>query len=496
MTITTIITTIIIITIITIITTIIIITIITISIIITIIIITIIINTTTTTTPTITIIITMITIIIITITTIITIIIIIIIITTIIIIITIIIITTTIIITIIIIAIITMTIIIMTIVIIAVVCDSDVSCPVQLLSAVTWTLWGRVDVVRTSGGRHSSCPPSSSLLVFQANETGKGSAVSQTEVQPTCMKGDQPAFWTIAESLIISPPADSRGLLLKITPAPEGACHGRVLEVTAPTDDVLVIKDPPKQARTLQYSRSAWCRYVVSGQNEADHVMVNVEAELCELKGMCGDYVTLYDGPTSESPLLYDSANRTHVTIHVTSTGRHVMLEYGTDERENRGFIQAEFNSVPDREQCRDTHRLTATRVPQNLSSINYPRYYPVNAMCQYCMTSDDPDDVIHIHVLDSDMTFSCSDFVEVYDGREGDLWAEHLGRWCGRDRPSYVSTGPTLCLLFRSDSARHGTGWLLAYRAAPAGSAVHSRAGEGRERERGRERGREGEME
>ena len=39
------------------------------------------------------------------------------------------------------------------------------------------------------------------------------------------------------------------------------------------------------------------------------------------------------------------------------------------------------------------------------------------NYMCQYCITAEDPDHVIYIQVIDSDMTYSCSDTVEVYDG-------------------------------------------------------------------------------
>ncbi|XP_076457933.1 cubilin-like isoform X2 [Babylonia areolata] len=365
--------------------------------------------------------------------------------------------------------------------------ESGASCPVQILSAATLTLWARLDVLRTTTRDARTtwdCPFSQSasppVTVLQANGTGADNAVPMV-VQPTCLRGGHPVFWPVAERIIVSPSTDALGLLLKITPADPGSCHGRVLHLTAPTDEAVVVKDPPASVRNLQYSRSAWCRYVVSGENEADHVLINIEAELCELRDTCGDFVRIYDGPSNESSLLYDSANRTHVTVHVISTGRHVTFEYGTDDRVNRGFIEAEFNSVPGQELCNGVQQIKADKTSQNLSSLNYPYYYPINHMCQYCITSDNPDDVIYIDVIDSDMTYTCSDAVEVYDGAETDDAApEYLGRFCAQDRPRYVSKGPGMCLLFRSDPSRHGRGWLLSFRAAPpASSGVHRNEGQ-----------------
>ena len=51
--------------------------------------------------------------------------------------------------------------------------------------------------------------------------------------------------------------------------------------------------------------------------------------------------------------------------------------------------------------------------------------------------------------------------------------FVEYLGRFCGQDTPGFVSTQPGLCLVFRSDATLHGRGWLLSYRAGPAGPAV-----------------------
>ena len=57
---------------------------------------------------------------------------------------------------------------------------------------------------------------------------------------------------------------------------------------------------------------------------------------------------------------------------------------------------------------------------------------------------------------------------------------ADYLGRFCGQDTPRLISKLPGLCLLFRTDPALHGRGWLLSYRAAPPPSSNGCKCGGG----------------
>ncbi|KAK7457977.1 hypothetical protein BaRGS_00039149 [Batillaria attramentaria] len=261
--------------------------------------------------------------------------------------------------------------------------------------------------------------------------SGSGKDVNITRSEEMCWRDHHPVYWLYAESVVISPSASVRRGLIRVVPSGPDHCPGTVETVTAPTDQALVIREPPVDSRSLQYSNDLWCRHVINGQNEADHVLVRLSGELCEMQESCGDYVKVYDGDN-------------YVNAYVTSKGRHVTFEISTDDRDNQGFVRAEFSSVPGK-----------------------------NYMCQYCITSDEDGDVIYLKVLDSDLTYSCSDSVEVYDGLENGRDADYLGQFCGQDTPTYISKQRGVCLLFRSDPTLHGKGWLLSYWSAPPPSCA-----------------------
>lgn len=337
------------------------------------------------------------------------------------------------------------------------------NCPLRLVSSEFLMLKVRVDLLEVEGQ-----PATCNMTSFVVDQVGLAGNI--TRADKLCWRDNHPVFWPNAESVVLSLANGGRRGLVRLVPSGAGHCHGMVERHAAPTDQALIIREPV-DTNSLQYANDLWCRYVISGQNEADHVLVRITGELCEKEDVCRDYVKVYDGPTTKSPLLYDSTGEHYVNVFVTSRGQHVTYEVSTDDRDNQGFIRAEFNSVPDGSHCEEVQHYEATKVAQNLSSINYPHYYPVNYMCQFCITSEEKDDVIHLHVLDTDLTYSCSDSVEVYDGLENDPEPDFLGQFCGQDTPSYVSKKGGVCLLFRTDPTLHGRGWLLSYRAAPLAS-------------------------
>ncbi|XP_025089312.1 cubilin-like isoform X2 [Pomacea canaliculata] len=335
------------------------------------------------------------------------------------------------------------------------------NCPVRIVShhrGVTL----RVDVLETDG-QPAGCDVS---FLDVVHEDADGNI---TKDDPRCTADGQTVYWLKANSVILSPAWNLTKVLIRVVPLENPECQGRVTHDTAPSDEVLVITQPPSGvSRSLQYANNAWCRYLVSGERETDHVTARVTGEMCEQFHFCGDYVRLYDGNSTDSPLLYDSGGDNHISVYITSRTRYVMMEIWTDDRDNYGFVRAEFNSVPDNAFCQGVITLKATREANNLTSVNYPNYYPVNYLCHYCITSDDNNDIIYADVLDADLTYTCLDFVEVYDGNADDPDPHLLGRFCAQSKPSYVSSGPSMCLLFRSDAAMHGKGWLLSYRAGP----------------------------
>uniref|UniRef100_A0ABM0LZC4 Cubilin-like n=1 Tax=Saccoglossus kowalevskii TaxID=10224 RepID=A0ABM0LZC4_SACKO len=106
-----------------------------------------------------------------------------------------------------------------------------------------------------------------------------------------------------------------------------------------------------------------------------------------------------------------------------------------------------------------------------NISSSNYPAPYPVHQECVWHIVTEKPASIIYLSIEDfvledASGPATCSyDYLSVYDGPVLD--SPLIGTYCGNEIPHrFVSTGPGMTLLFRSNKNKQKRGFQLHYQA------------------------------
>ncbi|XP_064608287.1 uncharacterized protein LOC135472620 isoform X2 [Liolophura sinensis] len=93
--------------------------------------------------------------------------------------------------------------------------------------------------------------------------------------------------------------------------------------------------------------------------------------------------------------------------------------------------------------------------------------------MCVWRISAASTDDVIKVEVENSKLekqfgAYGCAfDYVAVYDGLG--TFHKKLGQWCGDSKPSFVSSGSTITVVFHSDRSYGTSGFEISYVSGPA---------------------------
>ncbi|XP_071098018.1 uncharacterized protein [Haliotis cracherodii] len=123
--------------------------------------------------------------------------------------------------------------------------------------------------------------------------------------------------------------------------------------------------------------------------------------------------------------------------------------------------------SLPDA--CVSVTQLKATPKDTYFFSPSYPVKYGDNLEESWLLVASDPSHVIHMEVVDSQIEDSASclfDFVQVHDGENAS--APVIGKFCGISTPSYVTSGASMYVLFKTDSSGSHIGFYIKYFSSP----------------------------
>ncbi|XP_067667467.1 uncharacterized protein [Haliotis asinina] len=123
--------------------------------------------------------------------------------------------------------------------------------------------------------------------------------------------------------------------------------------------------------------------------------------------------------------------------------------------------------SLPDT--CGKVTQLEATPKDTYIFSPSYPQKYGDNIEESWLLVASDPSHVIHMEVIDSQIEASASclyDFVQVHDGQNAS--APVIGKFCGTSTPSYVTSGSSMYVLFKTDSSGGQIGFYIKYFSSP----------------------------
>ncbi|XP_071091816.1 cubilin-like [Haliotis cracherodii] len=176
------------------------------------------------------------------------------------------------------------------------------------------------------------------------------------------------------------------------------------------------------------------------------------------------DYVTVYDGSSTDSTVLGTFCGTQKPTY--VSSGTAVTIRFHSDNSNTfKGFRLSYTGGTftP----CGEENLVAYWSSSSDLTSPNYPSDYPNNADCSWTINTEDPDYVVNVDVIASDIEYSpsCSyDYYELFDG--SDDTSTSLGRYCGSSLPTTHSSGQYMFIKFHSDNSNTGTGFKISYQA------------------------------
>ncbi|XP_063804239.1 embryonic protein UVS.2-like isoform X2 [Pseudophryne corroboree] len=165
------------------------------------------------------------------------------------------------------------------------------------------------------------------------------------------------------------------------------------------------------------------------------------------------DYIRIYDGPSTTSPVLLDKTCGTGLIPLIVASTNQMLVEFTSDSSVTGVGFKASYSSV----QCGGNF----FGVEGNFTSPGYPTAYNPNMDCTFNITAP-VGYRISLSVSDFQLEYSqycLCDYMEVLD--HSDVY----GPFCGTKNIPYItSSGNTLAVVFHSDRMNQMKGFLASF--------------------------------
>ncbi|KAG8431157.1 hypothetical protein GDO86_019341 [Hymenochirus boettgeri] len=207
-----------------------------------------------------------------------------------------------------------------------------------------------------------------------------------------------------------------------------------------------------------EYSKEKTCLWLI--RVNTNKALMHIQSFNVSPSSDCSsNYITVYDGANTSSPLLIDKAcGRREFPLLVASTGA-MLLEFVHDE--NSTSLDTEFQVAYSSVDCGGTHLEDHGTV----TSPGYPNVYPNMANCITTIWAPPGYQIVlDFTALDVEYSASCLyDYLIINDG--GSPGSPELGRFCSDMKiPTLMSTGNILLLQFNSDVWMNKSGYSADY--------------------------------
>ncbi|XP_060063553.1 deleted in malignant brain tumors 1 protein-like [Ylistrum balloti] len=217
------------------------------------------------------------------------------------------------------------------------------------------------------------------------------------------------------------------------------------------------------------YGHNLDCNWLIQASSGEQISLSAVDSSLENSDECSGDKVSLYDGPSTNYPLLASFCGSSFQSVN--STGTSILIVFTSDgSASDRGFKFQYTVTTHDTPSCVDTGKnitnLNATTTVQYFTSANYPNNYSSNEASYWLIYNPSGEGVIKIQVEDSriEASYPCSyDKVTLYKG-PCESYPE-LGSFCGEEKPVYYQdTGSYVFVTFVSDTNYNYKGFRVSY--------------------------------
>ncbi|XP_053622099.1 cubilin homolog [Plodia interpunctella] len=204
------------------------------------------------------------------------------------------------------------------------------------------------------------------------------------------------------------------------------------------------------------YLSNLLCEYKIrtgpGTQVQLDFKLFNVERS----RNCKRDYLKVYDGPSTDSPIMGTFCGNLDRKIILNSTSNNVFMVFKTDRSIGKDGFKINYKVL-----CNYLVRGDSGVI----QSPGYPFTYPDNRMCEYVIETS-PSKSIQLTFQDFDIEGDrlCQfDAVEVRDGFNTN--STLLGKYCGnRIPPTLTSSHNIMYVRFNSDMSQSGGGFYANY--------------------------------
>ncbi|XP_071112045.1 cubilin-like [Haliotis cracherodii] len=242
------------------------------------------------------------------------------------------------------------------------------------------------------------------------------------------------------------------------------------------SEDIATLNSPDYP---LSYPRNMRRFWVITASSD-DVVTVQRSTTYGSSKRQCRnrhDTLAVYDGVSETNTLLgYFCHIDLPVDAHMVfqSSGQFLYLSlFSSDSIVESGYagtFSVTYFSGQAQRACLPGE-MESLRTQAYWQYLKYPvrGEYPRHAHCAWKLWTDNPNSTIVVEVTVSDLeeSYSCKyDAVRVFDGYS--TLSPETGVFCGKQTPTFYSSGRYLFLLFVSDDLNQGSGFTLRYRVKP----------------------------
>ncbi|XP_072333723.1 scavenger receptor cysteine-rich domain-containing protein DMBT1-like [Scyliorhinus torazame] len=218
------------------------------------------------------------------------------------------------------------------------------------------------------------------------------------------------------------------------------------------------------------YPNNAQCIWYIQVANQ-DRITLNLDGFQLEVSSQCtNDYVAIYDGASTKSPLIATVCTGSN---HLFKSSSNTMTVYFRSDhlKASAGFT-AYFYSLPLFQHDAATDGITCGgRLESDsgsFSSPNYPEPYPNNAKCIWYIQVDKQHRItLKLDSFQLQVSPRCSnDYVAIYDGPSTN--SPLIATVCNGSNHAFKSSSNTMTIHFKSDYLKTSAGFAAYYYSRP----------------------------
>jgi hypothetical protein len=206
------------------------------------------------------------------------------------------------------------------------------------------------------------------------------------------------------------------------------------------------------------YGNNADCQWLIAPNDSIEKITLTFN----EIATSTGDEITVYDGPTTASPIL-GTYSGTTVPAAISSTQGKMLVRFTSNSATNDKGWSAKYTATVAKF-CVNTTTLTANTGSFEDGSGNYN--YHTNTLCRWNIN---PSNVSSIIIHFNDFKVSSGDYVKITDFSNGTVFESGL---FGTSIPAdVVCNSDNVLVMFKTlSSSPTEEGWSITYSSIPAG--------------------------